>query len=95
MFQPKPARTISLGNSLSNYFRPLLIFYITTILKSSITVLCSIIHLNLKQPIRHQTLSLITKLENKMSRDAPTRLSRQNKIRIEISLGGPCNAQFV
>ena len=45
MFQPKRARTISLGDSLSNYIRPLLIFYVTNILTMSLR---SIIHLNLE-----------------------------------------------
>ena len=51
MFQPKRERTICLGNSLSNYFRPLLIFYITNITqntKSYVTQLSSNLQLNIK-----------------------------------------------
>ena len=40
MFQPKRTRTISLSNSLSNYFRQLLIFYITNILTTSLPLQC-------------------------------------------------------
>ena len=43
--QTERARTISLGDSLSNYIRPLLIFYVTNILTMSLR---SIIHLNLE-----------------------------------------------
>ena len=72
------ATSRDLRNFLSKLFQTIIdfLYHEHSYYKSVITVLRSVLHFNLKSPNYHQSFSLITKLENKLSRETLPRLSR-------------------